>query len=321
MSIKRKIVRLAKLGPIAAINILFQRILWILWGNIFSFFEKLGLHVLPVHFYSPVPDTRELRRNLQQWNKDWDFTGIDFKDNQQIKFLQYLDNFKTEYDTLPEYNTVREIGLGEGYGVVESHILYGMIRHLKPRQIVEVGSGISTYYSVTALRRNKNDDNIDSKMTCIEPYPKEPLSNLSEDSTVELIPELLQDVGFEFFKILKEDDILFIDSSHIAKVNSDVYHLYLQILPNLNSGVVIHIHDIPFPHLSPDDVEHWIFKKHQFWNESAILKAFLSFNNAFEILLCSSYLHYRKPDNLRSVFNIYDEETHFPSSIWLRKIQ
>lgn len=318
MSIKSKMVYLVRLGPIGITKLLFHRLFF---GKGFTFFEKLGFHVLPVHFYSPIPDTRKLRRNLQQWNKDWDFTGIDFRENQQIQFLQLLSKFRNEYDTLPEYSTVRAIGLGEGFGVVESHILYGMIRHFKPKQIIEVGSGISTYYSVTALRKNKNDENIDAKITCIEPYPKKPLSSLSEDATVELIPQSLQDIDFKFFKTLKENDILFIDSSHIAKINSDVYHLYLNILPNLNSGVVIHIHDIPFPHLTPDDVEHWIFKKHQFWNEAAILKAFLSFNNVFEILLCSSYLHYRKPDNLRSTFNIYDEKTHFPSSIWLRKIQ
>lgn len=317
MSIKRKIVNLIKIGPIAAIKILLQMILW---GKGFAFFEKLGLHILPIHFYNPIPDTKELRRNLHQWNKDWDFTGIDFKENQQIEFLHYLANFRNEYETLPEYDIVRANGFGEGYGVVESHILYGVIRYFKPKQIIEVGSGMSTYYSLIALRKNKNEENIDSKITCIEPFPKKSLVSLIEDSTVELIPKFLQDIDIEIFKTLKENDILFIDSSHIAKINSDIYHLYLQILPILNKNVIIQIHDIPFPHLTPDDVEHWIFKKHQFWNEPAILKSFLSFNNAFEILLCSSYLHYKKPDILLFAFNIYDNEKHFPSSIWLRKL-
>ena len=238
------------------------------------------------------------------------------------KILQNLSKFQKEYDNLPSYNSIIAKGYGEGYGEVESHILYGFVRYFKPKQIIEVGSGISTYYSITALRKNKTDENTDSKITCIEPYPKKALYTLSssKDSQVELIPKLLQDTDIKLFKTLKENDILFIDSSHIAKINSDVYHIYLQILPLLNKGVIIHIHDISFPHLTPDNVEHWIFNKHQFWNECAFLKAFLTFNNAFEILLCSSYLHYKKPDVLHSVFNIYDRKKHFPNSIWLRKI-
>lgn len=316
MSIKRNIGKLLELGPIGATKILFQKFFW---EKGFATFEKLGLHVLPVHFYSPVPDTRQLRRNLHQWNKDWDFTGIDFKEDQQIQLLQNLSKFKREYSALAEYDVIERMGLGEGYGEVESHILYGIIRHFRPKRIIEVGSGISTYYSITALRKNKDKEHIDSKMICIEPFPRKSLLKLVDNSRIELVPGFLQDSNLEPFKTLKENDILFIDSSHIAKINSDVYHLYLEILPNLNSGVIIHIHDIPFPHITPDDVEHWIFQKHQFWNESAILKAFLSFNNSFEILLCSSYLHYKKSEILFSTFSIYNKEKHFPTAIWLRK--
>lgn len=157
-------------------------------------------------------------------------------------------------------------------------------------------------------------------MICIEPYPDKPLIELSEKRTIRLIPKMVQEIDQDIFRTLEEDDILFIDSSHIVKINSDVCHIYLHILPNLRRGVVIHIHDIPFPHLSPGDADHWIFEKHMFWTESAILKAFLSFNNTFQILLCSSYLHYKRPHDLHSVFNIYDNRNHFPSSIWLRKI-
>jgi predicted O-methyltransferase YrrM len=317
MSILSKIAMLAKLGPIDAIKAIWHNILF---GKAFAFFEKLGIHILPVHFYSPVPDTRELRRNLQQWNKDWDFTGVDFNEYQQIQLLQCLSNFRNEYATLPEYKFVQEMGFGEGYGEVESHILYGMVRHFKPKQIIEVGSGISTYYSINALTKNQNEGNLKSHITCIEPFPKRPLFSLSENPIVKILPKLVQDVDIASFKSLQKGDILFIDSSHIAKINSDVYHLYLRILPILNAGVIIHIHDISFPHLTPDNPGYWIFKKHQFWNEAALLKAFLSFNKSFEILLCSSYLHYKNPDMLSSVFNIYDNKRHFPSSIWIRRM-
>lgn len=172
---------------------------------------------------------------------------------------------------------------------------------------------------VRALSLNKRSDGINSKMICIEPYPKPHLRKIQRDWQIQLIPKLVQDVDVEFFKVLDEGDILFIDSSHIVKIASDVNFLYLDVLPNLNKGVVIHIHDIPFPYptLNPD---YWIFKAHLFWTESALLQAFLTYNQAFKILLCSSYLHYKKPKELGSAFKIYDPARHFPSSIWLQKV-
>lgn len=157
-------------------------------------------------------------------------------------------------------------------------------------------------------------------MICIEPYPRTQLKKIQGKCQIQIIPKLVQDVDIDFFKILDEGDILFIDSSHMVKVGSDVNFLYLDVLPNLRKGVVIHIHDIPFPYPTPDP-EQWIFGAHQFWTESALLQAFLAYNSAFKILLCSSYLHYKKPKELGSAFKIYDPARHFPSSIWLQKVR
>ena len=119
--------------------------------------------------------------------------------------------------------------------------------------------------------------------------------------------------------MLNKNDILFIDSSHIVKIGGDVNYLYLEVLPNLKKGVVIHIHDIPFPYpiLNP---EKFIFKKHLFLTEPALVHAFLMYNVAFKIILCSSYLHHKKRDALLSAFTNYDPLKHWPSSLWLRKI-
>ena len=106
---------------------------------------------------------------------------------------------------------------------------------------------------------------------------------------------------------MSEGDILFIDSSHMVRINGDVNYLYLEVLPRLAKGVVVHIHDIcfPYPTPPPDD---WVFTRHQFWTEAALVQAFLIFNSAFKVLLCSSYLHYKAPDVLYSVFSfpMYD---------------
>ena len=143
--------------------------------KVFVFFERFGIHVLPIHHYDPIPDTRELRRNLNLWYKEGTFTGVDFNIKEQLELLNKLKNYKIEYDKLPSNEELDEQGFGEGYNDVDSCILHAMIRFLKPNIIIEVGSGISTYFSVNALSLNKKKDKVDSKIICIEPYPRRPL--------------------------------------------------------------------------------------------------------------------------------------------------
>jgi hypothetical protein len=113
---------------------------------------------------------------------------------------------------------------------------------------------------------------------------------------------------------------LFIDSSHIAKVGSEVNYLYLEVLPRLRPGVFIHIHDIPFPYPTPEP-EAWIFREHQFWNEAALVQALLCGNPLFEVVLCTSWLHHLHPEVLTSAFRSYDPSRHVPSSLWLRRTE
>lgn len=287
--------------------------------KVFPFFEKFGIHVLPVHYYDPIPDTRELRRNLNLWYKEGTFSGVDFNIKEQLQLLNKLKNYKIEYDMLPSNEELDEKGFGEGYNDIDSCILHAMIRFLKPNIIIEIGSGISTYFSVNALSLNKERDKVDSKIICIEPYPRRPLKKIRGNCEIQIIPKPVQEIEIDFFNILDKDDILFIDSSHIVKIGSDVNYLYLEVLPNLKKGVVIHIHDIPFPYpiSNPED---FIFKKHLFLTEPALVHAFLMYNSVFKIILCSSYLHHKKRDALLSAFTNYDLLKHWPSSLWLRKI-
>ncbi len=169
-------------------------------------------------------------------------------------------------------------------------ILHSMVRHIKPHTIVEVGSGVSPFFSVNALSINKSGDGTNSKMICIDPYPQTQLKKIQGDCQIQLIP--VQDIDSEFFKVLDAGDILFSGSSHTVKIARAVNFLLLDVLPNLNKGVVIHIHDIPFPYPTLN-LDCWIFRAHQFWTESALLQA----------------------------FKICDPKRHFPSSIWLQKVR
>src|SRR6185295_19090007 len=121
---------------------------------------------------------------------------------------------------------------------------YGLIRHLQPRRIVEIGGGYSIRIAHKALMMNQA-----GKLTCIEPYPEERLLEASLDA--EIIQRLVEEIDVEFFSSLQENDILFIDSSHAVKFGSDVCYEFLEVMPSLSSGVWIHVHDIFFPHDYP----------------------------------------------------------------------
>ncbi len=316
MALQRQLERLRALGFKKALQMKWENFLW---TKLFSFGELFGLSILPAHFYSPVPDTRILRQTFKRWYTPSSLGGVKIDVPMQEAFLQSLTPYKQECASLPDYNGVTQRGLGEGYNIVDAHTLYLMLRHFKPRTMIEVGSGVSTFFALEALAKNNVENGANTGITCIEPFPRRGLEKLASEGKVRLTVEFVQNVDIETFQQLGENDVLFIDSSHVLKTDSDVQYLYLEILPRLNKGVVIHIHDIFFPYPTPEP-ETWIFRQHQFWNESPLVQAFLAFNPAFEILLCGSYMHHNAPKPLQSVVSVYDPEKNFTGSLWIKKV-
>jgi len=276
--------------------------------------------VTPTHFYSPLPDIPALRRNPQRWYREDDLAGMPMDLARQQIFLDSLGPFSPECDELPSLEEVTEKGHGLGYGEVEAHFLHCLIRHFKPRKLIEVGSGVSTYFCLYSLALNRQKDGVDCALICVEPFPKPPLRKLVAEKKVTTYECEVQDVDRRIFDQLQAGDILFIDSSHTSKVDSDVNFLYFVVLPRLAKGVVVHIHDIPFPYWTCPP-GHPMFEKSLLWNEAALLRAFLTGNGAFEMLMCQSYLHRKCPDSIKRVIGIYDPQRHFPSSLWLRKLE
>jgi predicted O-methyltransferase YrrM len=316
MAFQRQRERLRALGLKKALQMKWENFLW---TKLFSFGELFGLSILPAHFYSPVPDTRILRQTFKRWYTPSSMAGVSIDVTSQEAFLQLLSSHKHECPTLPDYDEVAQRGLGEGYNVVDAHTLYLVLRHFKPKKMIEVGSGVSTLFALEALAKNNAEASTNTGVTCVEPFPRRGLQKLSEEGKVSLMVEFVQNVPVETFQQLGENDVLFIDSSHVLKTDSDVQYLYLEVLPQLKKGVVIHIHDIFFPYPTPEP-ETWIFRQHQFWNESPLVQAFLAFNPAFEILLCGSYMHHHAPKSLQSVVSVYDPAKIFTGSLWIKKV-
>lgn len=291
---------------------------------------RLGFHILPVHYYSPIPNILELSKTKSLWAKQSDLPGISVNLDEQVDNLkaiclpyqkEYLGN-KTYLEAVTNY-------FGAGYGFIEAQALHSVIRYYKPKRIIEVGGGISTYCMSKALELNLDHTGISSTITCIEPYPSDRLKQMAK---VNLIRQQVQTVPIELFQELDQNDLLFIDSTHTVKPGSDVNYLLLEVLPRLRSGVIVHLHDINLPF----DYPRTTLRSYFHWTETSLLRAFLIFNAKVKLIFCLSHLHYDRKDAVKGVFPEYNPQSdinglrdeqhpsfgsiseHFPSSIYLQ---
>jgi len=277
----------------------------------FPFWEQNGFHITPNHFYQPIPDTRMLKNKL--WEKESKLVGIDMNSEFQLHLLQNVfPKYSDEYNKFPQNKTDIPYEFcfnNSSFSGTDALVLYCMVRYFKPEMIIEVGSGYSTFVSANASLRNGN-----TKLICIEPYPNEILKQGFSGLT-DLIPQKVEDVDLDFFSELESGDILFIDTSHVVKIGGDVNFLYLEVLPRLKKGVIVHIHDIFFPMEFPKS---WVLDLHLFWTEQYLLQAFLAFNSAFKILFCNSYMGLKYHSEMKSTFPY--SSFYGGGSIWIQKI-
>lgn len=251
---------------------------------------KSSMRFAPGHFYSPIVSKDDVKNNEHEiWKsvQPNDILGIEFFETRQKELLVLLSNYYSELPFQRHKNTtLRYFFENKFYSYTDGIILYSMLRHLKPKKVVEIGSGFSS-----ALMLDVNEHFFDNKisLTFIEPYP-ERLNSLLKKSDIEqteIIESFVQKVDLKVFKSLRANDILFVDSSHIVKTGSDVNYILFNILPQLNSGVLVHFHDVFYPFEYP---KKWVFNGFN-WNEDYFLRAFLMYNNNFEIVLFADYLH------------------------------
>jgi hypothetical protein len=276
--------------------------------DFFDVWQRQGVHILPVHFYSPIPDTRTLSPDL--WRKRRELVGVDMNDHVQLYFAEdVFPQFRSEYEAFPVEPTEDRISLGTGpFGGTDALVLYCMVRHFEPSKIIEVGSGKSTQISAEAALLNGH-----TKLYCIEPYPNESLKQGFPGLT-ELIESKVEEVPLEFFDQLGPGDILFIDSTHVVKTGSDVNHLIFEVLPRLQAGVVVHFHDIFLPKEMPWT---WVARDKLFWTEQYLLRAFLAFNSAFEVLFANTYMAETHLAEFKRAFPT--SPWHGGGSFWIRR--
>ena len=274
--------------------------------ELFLNWERHGFHVTPVHFYEPIPDTQSLPETL--WTQRSELVGMDMNDSVQLDLLRnHFPKFRDEYQNVPAEPPPGQRRPFRGTDVL---VAYCMVRHFQPRRIIEVGSGFSSLVLAQAAAKNKN-----STLICVDPFPGELFRmNSNIPALQSLIEKKIQDVDVEFFSQLESGDILFIDSSHTVKIGGDVNYLFLEVLPRLNPGVIVHVHDIFFPF---EYRRHWVLDEFRFWTEQYLLQAFLTFNSEFQVLLANYYLSRYYKEHLQAAFP--DLRRWIGGSFWMRR--
>ena len=144
---------------------------------------------------------------------------------------------------------------------LDAAALYAFVRARAPRMYMEVGSGMSTLFARRAIR----DGSLETRITSVDPEPREDVSAVTD----RLLREPLETLDLSLFSELREGDILFMDGSHRVLTNSDATVFFLEVLPELPAGVLVGVHDI----LLPDDyLPMWT---EFYWSEQYLMGAWL----------------------------------------------
>ncbi|HEX3632115.1 MAG TPA: class I SAM-dependent methyltransferase [Casimicrobiaceae bacterium] len=269
------------------------------------------------HFYSPVVDPATIAQ-ARVWPDRPDIRGIDFNDASHVQILSELfPRFMRDYDypqALPVTPALASFfGNNPHFSMLDAPALFVLLRGWKPRRIVEIGSGFSTLLMADVNRRFLGGE---VSISCIDPYPP-PFLRHGVDGIDRQVERRVQELPLEHFDDLTAGDLLFIDSSHVAKTDSDVNFLFFDVFPRLAAGVLIHLHDIFLPHDYPPD---WVLGENRSWNEQYLLRALLMHSSGFEVLFGCSYAFWRYPGLVIAGLANPDGAGYGGGSFWMRRL-
>lgn len=269
------------------------------------------------HFYSPLANEEDENAYISHYPKDVDDSiNLNIKNQKklckQLKEFYCADLFAQTKEELSEIGNTRFYYANKFFSYGDAATLSMFIRKFRPKKIMEVGCGFSSAMILDTI--DMFFEKKDIELTFIEPEPQRRLLKLVDKKSINLVESNLQDVEPSMiYENLSEGDLLFVDSSHVFKYNSDVMLLFNEILPKLKKGVYVHFHDIVYPFSYPKG---WI-KEGRFWNEAFFLKQFLAYNDTWEITFWPSMLYSKKI--IQNYFPIFDKGVG--GSIYLRRIK
>jgi predicted O-methyltransferase YrrM len=268
--------------------------------------------VPPGHFFSAVPSEADRERYLGHLPDADSIQAVSTNEQGQLALIEAL---KPYHDDCPfpdqRSDPYRYWFRNPAFSYSDGIVLYGLMRHFQPRRVVEIGSGFSSCVMLDTREQFLRD----MQLCFVEPFPELLVSLLKDGDreSIELIDLPVQQVEMGLFECLDDGDLLFVDSTHVVKLSSDVNHIFFEIIPRLSPGVIVHFHDVFWPFDYPAD---WI-REGRAWNEAYLLRAFLQFNQSFEILFFGSYLHRKHRDKVSAFLPRTQQNTG--GSIWLRR--
>jgi predicted O-methyltransferase YrrM len=248
--------------------------------------QQHGLNLVPANFYSSIPSVSEVlesyeyRESTPPYLDTRIFHASRLREN-LIGLLPFSADFNpAEHDN--EETCRRFFWRNSQFSYSDAMSYYAYLRQIKPRRVVEIGSGFSSLIAIEALQRNGF-----GSLTCIEPYPRPFINALAHEGALDLRVVRAQDVTHDVLDAMLENgDVLFIDSTHTVKTGSDCLHIYLRLLPNITKKIVIHVHDIFLPFGMPQD---WLLDTHIYWTEQYLLMAWMIDNPRVTLLYGSAY--------------------------------
>jgi len=268
------------------------------------------------HFYSPLTDRAEVEADAPRLFAPGlrELPGVDLRLPQQLALAMELARFYGEEDFPEQPRADRRYCLANEYFPYgDAFAYYALLRKLRPQRVIEVGAGWSS-----AVLLDTDERFLGGSIACtfVEPFPERLLALLrpADVARTRLLRQRLQDVALAEFDALAANDILFIDSSHVAKTGSDVLHALFTVLPRLRSGVWVHVHDV---HANFEYPASWV-REGRSWNENYFLRAFLMHNAAWQIELHGASLAEYAPELLLP--RMPKLGTNVGGSIWLRKL-
>lgn len=283
--------------------------------------RPVKLFCMPGHYYSPLPDLARVEEpewRARVWpQQPHEMPGIDWRPEAQLDLCREVfakqrplefPSERSDTRTPPEYWRNSRM-----YPPLDAWVLQAFLRHLEPQRVIDVGIGHS---SLVTARVNRELFGERTRFTAIDPFPPDFMSG-GVPGIDEVRAEEIQETPLELFDQLGQNDLLFIDTSHVVKTGGDVPWIYNQILPRLRSGVVVHLHDAFLP---GDYPEHWV-REGRAWNELYLIQAFLAFNSAFEIVFGTHWMRQNHWDLLQVAFpGLTDENRDRGSSLWIRRV-
>lgn len=250
----------------------------------------------PGHFASPLPDHASVERDHSRLMSVEAIPGIDLHVGDQLELLRTIAPLAKQIE-FPERpaSGFRYHFENAFFTYGDALVLSGMLQHLRPRRVIEIGSGFSSALMLDV--RDRADTK--TELTFVEPYPTRlnTLLTSKDRETATVIEKPVQDVPLELFRQLEANDILFIDSSHVSKIGSDVNFLFFEVLPILKPGVFVQIHDIFWPYEYP---KAW-YDLGWAWNEVYLVRALLAGGRRYRMKLFPSFLECRHAETIREV--------------------